>query len=221
MASLANTIHCSRNNLLKNLAFSGYDVSPFQDTDLSTIQTMYMNKNPNLLNMVIKKNEETRAFIQYFLHTGNPEKPLSAFKNNNLLDIIDNHKARTDYDGGAFNPEKDAIVVVIPNEVNDTVQKMITQVWEESAVFVVVFSLAELQFCVLEHKYVPKHEPLDNAEKAAIYKKYSIRNDSELPEIGRFDPAAKAVLLRPNQLCRIHRASRTAILDKNCYRLCI
>ena len=214
-------IHRSRTNLLKNLAKSDYKVGSFEDTDMSTIQTMYMNKNPNLLNMLVHREDGARAFVQYFLHVGNPQKPISAFKNNNLLDIIDNHRARTDYEGGPFNAEIDTIVVVIPNEVNDTVQKMITQVWEESAVFVVVFSLAELQFCVLEHEYVPRHEPLKEEEKAVVYKRFSITRDSNLPEIGRFDPAAKAVLLRPNQLCKIHRASRTAIIDEHYYRLCV
>ena len=50
-------------------------------------------------------------------------------------------------------------------------------------------------------------------------KKYNILNEKQFPEIGRFDPVAQAIGLRPNQLCEITRSTRTSITTKY-YRLC-
>ena len=41
-----------------------------------------------------------------------------------------------------------------------------------------------------------------------------------MPEIGRFDPVAQAIGLRPGELCEIIRSSPTAITTKY-YRFCL
>ena len=74
-------------------------------------------------------------------------------------------------------------------------------------------------FNILEHSLVPKHRILSNEEKDSIKKKYYIVNESEFPEISRFDPVAIAIGLRPNQLCEILRSSKTSITTFY-YRLC-
>ena len=50
-------------------------------------------------------------------------------------------------------------------------------------------------------------------------KKYNITSDSELPEISRFDPVAKAIGIRPKEVCEILRPSKTSVITKF-YRLC-
>ena len=56
-------------------------------------------------------------------------------------------------------------------------------------------------------------------ENEEMRKKYNISNDSELPEISRFDPIAQAIGMKPGQVCEIIRPSKTAI-ESNYYRLC-
>ena len=51
-------------------------------------------------------------------------------------------------------------------------------------------------------------------------KKYNISKPELLPEISRFDPVAKAICIRPGQVCKITRPSKTAI-ETNYYRICI
>ena len=45
-------------------------------------------------------------------------------------------------------------------------------------------------------------------------------NDSQLPEISRYDPVALVIGLRPGEVCKIIRPSPTAITTEY-FRLCI
>ena len=49
---------------------------------------------------------------------------------------------------------------------------------------------------------------------------YNITNDSQFPEISRYDPVAQVIGIRPGQICEITRPSKTAISSKY-YRICI
>ena len=51
-------------------------------------------------------------------------------------------------------------------------------------------------------------------------KKYNITDKVQFPDISRFDPVARAIGLRPGQLCHIIRPSKTSI-KANYYRICI
>ena len=75
-----------------------------------------------------------------------------------------------------------------------------------------------LQYNVLEHELVPKHEVVVDKEK--VFRTFNIKNDQHVPEISRFDPVALAIGLRPTQLCKIYRKSRTAI-ESEYYRICV
>ena len=58
---------------------------------------------------------------------------------------------------------------------------------------------------------------------SAIYKikkKFNIVNNSQLPEISRFDPVAQSLCMRPGEVCEILRPSKTAIKSPY-YRICI
>ena len=50
--------------------------------------------------------------------------------------------------------------------------------------------------------------------------RYNINNKTEFPDISRFDPVARAIGLRPGQVCNIVRPSKTAI-EANYYRVCV
>ena len=67
---------------------------------------------------------------------------------------------------------------------------------------------------------VPQHIRLTDDEKTEIYKTFNIIDDKQIPEISRFDPVALAISLRPGELCKIIRPSKTSVTS-NYYRLCI
>ena len=82
--------------------------------------------------------------------------------------------------------------------------------------YVNILCINRLRFNLLKHSYVPKHELVD---KSTIRDQYNIKNDSQFPEINRFDAVAVVMGIRPGQLCKITRSSKTAI-ETNYYRLC-
>ena len=76
-----------------------------------------------------------------------------------------------------------------------------------------------LQFNVLEHSLQPKFILLNDAEAIAVKKEFNILNDSELPDITRFSPVAQPIGMRPGNICKIIRPSKTAI-SSTYYRIC-
>ena len=72
---------------------------------------------------------------------------------------------------------------------------------------------------ILDNNLVPPHRVLSNEEKEAISKEYNILEDTQYPEISRFDPVAIAIGLRPSEVVEITRSSPTALTTKY-YRLC-
>ena len=73
-----------------------------------------------------------------------------------------------------------------------------------------------MSFNILKHSYVPLHEVVD---KDTVSKKYNIKDDSQYPDISRFDPVAVVLGFRPGILCKITRPSPNAI-ESEYYRLC-
>ena len=116
--------------------------------------------------------------------------------------------------------KKDTLVIITENEPNDSIIAKIEYLYDKEGIFVVLFNIKRLQFNILKHKLVPPIHILDELEKKMFMKQYNINNISKIPEIGRFDPQAQAVLLRPGDICRFERESITA-LKYYYYRVCV
>ena len=57
-------------------------------------------------------------------------------------------------------------------------------------------------------------------EAAEVKRKYNIIDDSQIPDISRFSPVSQLIGIRPGDLCRIFRPSKTAI-KAEFYRVCL
>ena len=66
---------------------------------------------------------------------------------------------------------------------------------------------------------MPKHTILTVEETQAMMTKYNIAHLDMLPNISRYDPVAMAIGMRPGQVCRIDRFSKTAVSTPY-YRIC-
>ena len=96
---------------------------------------------------------------------------------------------------------------------------ILNEFWDRDKIFIILFSLERLQFNILEHQYVPTHIVLTEDEKKEMFKRYNILNVKNLPDISRFDPVAQAIGMRPGDICRIERPSKTSVIS-NYYRYC-
>jgi len=198
----------SRNNILQLLSRQGMDVSNYTDYGVAEVQTMYANNQLDMLLTTEKDIHPTRkVYVKYYL-----AKTLRRENINNMIDDLF-------YIEQVLMPT-DTLIIVMKQEVNDTVIGILNEIWEKDRIFIVVQSLDRLQFNILEHQYVPEHVVLTEAEQEEVLKKYNITDTKQMPSISRYDPVALAIGLRPGQICRITRSSKTSVTTYF-YRYCV
>ena len=114
----------------------------------------------------------------------------------------------------------DQLIILTTDEPNATVEAFLRTKWQKRH-FMVVISLQRLQFNIMKHVLVPPHQRLSAEEAALVRAKYNIlpEADKQFPEISRFSPVAQVIGLRPGEVTRILRPSKTAI-QSVFYRLC-
>jgi DNA-directed RNA polymerase subunit H (RpoH/RPB5) len=113
----------------------------------------------------------------------------------------------------------DTLVIIMKQEVNETLINILNQIWDQDGIFIAIMTLDRLQYNILEHTFVPKHTILSDTETEEMMKRYNIMDVKQLPSISRYDPVAVAIGMRPGQVCKITRSSKTAI-NSTFYRYC-
>jgi DNA-directed RNA polymerase subunit H (RpoH/RPB5) len=197
------SVYKSRKHILELLANQGYNIENDDNFGINEIHIMLQNKQ---LDMLLEKEDGKKAYIKYHL-----AKPLrGSYLDEYIDDLFELEKVLT---------KTDDLIIITKDEPNESLNKTITNIWEQEKIFVTIFPIKRLQFNILNHSYVPDHKVLNEKEADDIQKKYNIRDNTKFPEISRFDPVAQAIALRPNQLCEITRPSKTAITS-NFYRIC-
>ena len=197
------TVYKSRNNIIDLLQKRGFDVSEYNEFSINDVSMMINNKQ---LDLLFSDNNDNKIFVKYYL--GKSLRP------NNILEIAED----------LFNLEEilnktDELLIIVKDDINDSIKNTLIQLWEQQNIFISIISLKRLQYNILNHVLVPEHIIMSNEEKNDIKKRYNIVNDSKFPEISRFDPVATVIGLRPEQLCKIIRSSKTAITSEY-FRLC-
>jgi DNA-directed RNA polymerase subunit H (RpoH/RPB5) len=189
----------------------GYDVGDYSGFSVNEVNTMKTN---NQLDMILEKLDEDPAtklkgkiYIRYYL--------AKALRPANLQEMIDD----------LFMVEEvlkksDTLLIVVKDEMNETLINTLKHIWEQDKIFIVIQSLKRLQFNILEHTLVPPHRILSTPETIQIRSRYNIMHDGQFPDISRFDPVAQAIGIRPGQVCEIIRPSKTAI-SAPYYRICL
>ena len=97
-------------------------------------------------------------------------------------------------------------------------------IYENEGIFIRILALKRLQFNILKHSLVPPHSILtDKKEIDDFIRKYNINPktiNKQLPDISRFSPVSLVIGIRPGEICKIERDSKTAI-NSLFYRICI
>lgn len=217
-SNILNEIYNSRKTLLKYLKAQGYDTSNHENFTIAEISAMEQAGSQqtsealiNQLNFQVKskkddKHHEKTCSIVYYVN--------KAMKKTVLQDIIDEYY---DYDD---KDKKLSSLIIVTTNVNDTNMNIVREMWEKYGEYCVLYDLSSLQYNVIEHEFVPKHVKLTQEQKDNVMKKYNVLNNSQFPEISMFDPVAKAILLRPGELCEITRYDKISFENKF-YRICV
>lgn len=211
MASLSNTlsgeiieIHNSRKNMIDLLEVQQYDVLQYKDFGINDVNTLMVTKQ---MDMLLKKPVgDKKVYVKY--HLAKSLRPVNLYEYIEDLFTIDE-----------FLQKKDDLIVIMKDEPNDTIRKTLTNIWEQDGIFIVVINIKRLQYNIMHHQLVPPHTVLSSEEALEVKRKYNIIEDIQVPDISRFSPVSQVIGIRPGELCRIMRPSKTAI-KAEFYRIC-
>ena len=198
-----NQMYKSRKNLLKFITERGFTVDDYEEFNINDIHAMLQHKQLDML----FEDDDKKVYVKY--HLGKTLRPANI--NEYVEDLYDIENVLND------NSE---LIVVAYEEPNDTLIAQLDMLWNTEKRFITIFSIKRLQYNMLDNNLVPKHEIVSDDDAVIIRQKYNIVNNFQIPEIARFDPAARCIGLRPGKMCKITRPSRTSI-DSVFYRLCI
>lgn len=196
-------IYKSRNILIGILQNRDFNVDDYNEFSINEINIMVNN---NQLDLLLENKNNTKIFVKYYL--GKSLRPA------NIQEIAED----------LFNLEEilskdDELLIIVKDDINDSIKNMLVHIWNSQKIFVSIISLKRLQYNILNHNLVPKHIIMTEEEKIDVKKKYNVIDDSKFPEISRFDPVSTLIGLRPDNLCKIIRPSKTSITSEF-YRLC-
>jgi DNA-directed RNA polymerase subunit H (RpoH/RPB5) len=209
---LISTIYNSRKIILDLMAKQGYNINDYANFSVSEVNSMKQN---NQLDMLLETSDENvtpetpkrKIYIRYYLGVRPAPK--------NIQEMIDDLFVLSE-----TLQKTDTLFIIIKDEPNETLINELKHIWESEGIFIVIESIKRLQYNILEHVLVPPHTILKETEVDDIMKRYNITDKIQFPDISRFDPVARVIGLRPGQVCKIVRPSKTSI-EANYYRICV
>jgi len=192
----------SRNILLDLLSEQGYDVNKYTGSSINEVNSMYQNKQ---MDMLLEKKDK-KVYVKYHLNKTLKQSSINDY----IEDLIhlDN-----------VLEKKDDIIIIIKDEPNYSLLSVLSNLWLQDQIYVNVINIKRLQFNILNHVLVPKHRVLNDEETKNFKQRYNISDNSQIPDISRFSPVAQVIGMRPGQICEITRNSKTAI-NTLFYRVC-
>lgn len=211
-SSLISYLYKARKTILELMDKQGYNIDDYANFSINEVNSMKQNNQLDIL--LEKKSDDSgdskpkrKMYIRFYL--------TKMIRPANIQEMIDD----------LFNLEEiltkeDTLFIISKDEMNETIINELKHIWETDGIFIVIENIKRLQYNILNHVLVPQHIVIDNKEVEEVMKKYNIKNKIEFPDISRFDPVARVIGLRPGDVCKIIRPSKTAITT-NYYRVCI
>jgi DNA-directed RNA polymerase subunit H (RpoH/RPB5) len=200
-------IYRSRAVLLDILTMQGFQTEKYSQFGENEIHAMIANQE---LDMLLKhKEEQKQIFVHYFVQNTTLKIPT-------LNQLVDNFFEVTNQ----LDSKTDTLYIIVFDPPNEGMITHLKYIWEKENVNVIVQYIKNLMFNVLNHQLVPACRVVSEEKKREIKRIQNIATDAQFPEISRFDAMAKALLMRPGQVCEIIRPSETAITSLY-YRICV
>lgn len=194
----------ARKNILDILNYhQDYDTTSYKNFSISEIDAMYTNEQLDML--LQHSNENKKTYVKFYVH-----KTLRA----NMIDSLISNLFEE-----VLTP-KDNLIMIVLDEPNDSICTQLNHIWKNKGIFIVIHNIKRLQYNILEHELVPDMSILSTEEVEKLKKDMNLTRMKQLPEIGRFDPQALAMSLRPGNVCKLTRKS-VASLENDYYRFCV
>ena len=200
---LVNKIYNSRKYILEILNERGLDISEYENFTMDELHSMMQNQQLDLL----VAGTDKKVYVKYYLS--------KTLKQNNLYDFIEDL-----YNIENVLNKQDDLMIIYKDEPNETLLNNIKEIWLTDNIYISIINIERLQYNILKHEMVPKHTILSLEEKNELKDKFNITDDEMLPNISYFGPVSQLIGIRPGDICKIDRNSKTAI-DSTFYRICI
>jgi len=198
-----SSIFTSRKNLLDILKEIGYKTDDYEGYSINHVLSLIKNQQLNLL----LQKEEQKLYVKYSI-------------DGSRITSQAVHKLKDEFFGeNAVLDKKDTLMVIIKDEPNDNIKETLDELWNIYGIYITIINIHRLQFNILKHQWVPKHVLLTDEQIVELKTKYNIQSNSEIPTISRYDAVASIICMRPTQVCKIIRKSRTS-LESEYYRIC-
>ena len=198
------SIYNSRKNLLEILKERGFSTEKYDNFSITEIGILLEN---NQLDMLLENvNTKKKIYVKFYIN--------KVIKPQNIYDIVEDL-----FHIETILEKKDDLMVIIKDEPNDTMLENIKDIWVSEYIYVSLVNIKRLQFNILKHVLVPKHTILSLEEKEIFMKKYNVLDKSHIPDISYFSPVSIVLGIRPGDVIKIERNSRTAI-QADFYRVC-
>jgi len=198
------SIYNSRKNLLEILEERGFSITNYSNFSITDIGILTEN---NQLDMLLENaTTNKKIYVKYYV--------TKLIKPQNIYDIVEDL-----FHLESILEKKDDLMIVIKDEPNDTLLENIKDIWVSDKIYISLVNIKRLQFNILKHTLVPKHTILNENEREIFIKKYNILNNSQIPDISYFSPVSIVIGLRPDDIVKIERNSRTSI-KSDFYRIC-
>lgn len=196
-----------------------FEYPNFKDYDSFNINEVEAMAKNDQLDMLLLSNANPNIYIKYMLT-----------KSTIRLQAIDD-LVETLFEIEGTLKKSDTLIIVVNDEPNESMITRLRHIHDERGIYIIVHNINRLQQNILKHQLVPTHKvvstikyPDDNgvevSELDVLMTKYKLKSLSQLPEISRFDPVALLIMLRPGQVCEIHRKSATSV-ETMYYRVCV
>lgn len=204
---LSTYLNISRKTIKEMLELRGYDASSCTD------DVRFMANGDAVQPIKLSKSDETIELHYEVSSTRTNHKKITTL----IKNIIDNRPL-------AEKSKNFNIVIVVCDYMTPSVKEAIRILNDKPEIFIQVFPIRALMFNVTKHKLVPKHEKIDKDEYSNYLNDFlqslHINNTSNLPKILESDPVAMFIGLRPGDLCKITRPSKSSG-KHTFYRYCI
>lgn len=202
----------SRKHILELMESQGFNTNDYANFSINEVNSMKQNNQLDILletdeSRVTVEKPKQKIYIRYYLNTRPNSKTIQ--------EMIDDLFVLTE-----TLTKNDALFIIVKFEPNDTLINEIKHIWESEGIYIVIENIKRLQYNILKHSLVPPHRIMTDSEVKTMMNKYNVISLDKLPEISRFDPVARAICMRPGQVCHIIRPSKTSI-TADYYRVCI
>lgn len=195
-------VYNSRKNLLEILESRGFNTSSYNNFSISEIGIL---TEQDQLDMLLEDSNNKKIYVKYYINK--VIKPANIYNMIEDLFYLEN-----------ILTKKDDLMIIVKDEPNDTLVQTVKDIWMQDSIYTSTINIKRLQFNILNHVLVPKHSILSKPEEIEFKRKFNIL-DNNIPDISYFSPVSLVLGIRPNDIVKIERKSRTAI-KADFYRIC-